>query len=81
MIMILAAIFMLARQRTLYIYNVAVASAVILGVIEYIYISDYRFELKNSELREQSGKYGKSVDGISSVYPQYAPVPRRIRVL
>lgn len=65
MIMILAAIFMLTRQRTLYIYNVAVASAVILGVIEYIYISDYRFELKNSELREQSGKYGDTVDGIS----------------
>lgn len=65
MIMVLAAIFMFVRQRTLYIYNVAVSSAVIIGTIEYVYISEYRSQMKNSEIREQSVKYGKSVDGIS----------------
>lgn len=65
MIMTLAAIFMLTRQRVLYIYNVAVSSAVVMSVIEYIYISDYRFEIKNTEIRGQSVRYSKSVDGIS----------------
>lgn len=65
MIMVLAAIFMLTRQRILYIYNVTVSSVVVLSVIEYIYISDYRFEMKNTEIRDQSVKYSKSVDGIS----------------
>lgn len=65
MIMVLAAIFMLTRQRILYIYNVAISSIVIMGVIEYIYISDFRFEQQNSEVRGQSVKYSKSVEGIS----------------
>lgn len=65
MIMVFAAIFMLTRQRILYIYDVSVASAVAMCVLEYIYISDYSSELKNSEVRDQSLKYGKSVDGIS----------------
>ncbi|WP_407384061.1 HD-GYP domain-containing protein [Ruminococcus sp.] len=65
MIMTLAAILMLLRQRTLYIYNVSVSSAVIIAVIEYIYIREYRLELKNSEVRVQSVKYSESVNSIS----------------
>ena len=65
MIMVLAAIFMITRQRIMYIYNVTISSLVIMGVIEYIYISDLRFEQQNSEVRGQSIKYSKSVEGIS----------------
>ena len=65
MIMVLAAIFMITRQRILYIYNVTISSFVIMGVIEYIYISEYRFEQKNRVVRGQSIKYSKSVEGIS----------------
>jgi HD-GYP domain-containing protein (c-di-GMP phosphodiesterase class II) len=36
-----------------------------MGVIEYIYISEYRFEQKNRVVRGQSIKYSKSVEGIS----------------
>ena len=65
MIMVLAAIFMITRQRILYIYNVTISSIVIMCVLEYIYIRDFRQEKQNSDVRLQSTKYSKSVEGIS----------------
>lgn len=65
MIMVLATVFMVTRQRILYIYNVAVSSVVIMCVIEYIFIVDYRFEQKNGEVHEQSVRYSDTVENIS----------------
>lgn len=65
MMLLFAGILLLSRQRVLYIYNIATSTAVMLGVIEYIYIADYRFELNNSQLRNQSSHYGSSVNNIS----------------
>ena len=65
MMLLFAGILLISRQRVLYIYNIAISTAVILGAIEYIYIADYRFEIKNSRLRAQSSHYGSSVNYIS----------------
>ncbi|WP_405356922.1 HD domain-containing phosphohydrolase [Ruminococcus sp.] len=65
MVMVLAAIFMSTRQRFLYIYNVTISSIVIMCVLEYIYIHDFRQEQQTIDVRDQSVKYSKSVEGIS----------------
>lgn len=65
MVMVLAAIFMSTRQRFLYIYNVTISSIVIMCVLEYIYIHDFRLEQQTIDVRDQSVKYSKSVEGIS----------------
>lgn len=60
-----AGVLLISRLRVLYIYTVAVSTFVVGSVLEYIYINDYRFLMKNSEIREQSVKYGNSVELIS----------------
>lgn len=62
---LLAAFLLLFRQRNLYIFTVAIPTVVLLSVMEYIYISEYRFKLKNSELSEHSHRYTEEVDYIS----------------
>ncbi|MBQ9680559.1 MAG: HD domain-containing protein [Ruminococcus sp.] len=63
--LLIAGLLLVSRQRVLYIYNIAISAVVMLCVVEYIYISDYRFEKKNSQLRAESNRYSGSVDGIS----------------
>ena len=60
-----AGILLISRLKVLYIYTVAVSSVVVGSVLEYIYIHDYRFVMKTSELREQTVIYGNSVEYIS----------------
>ncbi len=60
-----AGVLLISRLRALYIYTVAISTFVVGCVLEYIYIHDYRFTLKNSDFREQSVKYGNSVELIS----------------
>ena len=60
-----AGILLISRLRVLYIYTVAISTIVVGSVLEYIYIHDYRFAMKNRELKEQSIKYGNSVEIIS----------------
>lgn len=60
-----AGVLLISRLRVLYIYTVAISTVVVGTVLEYIYIHDYRFLIKNSEIREQSVKYGNSVELIS----------------
>ena len=62
---VLAAVLLLQRSVSLYIYNVAVPTLVVSGVIGYIYFVTYRFERKNAELYHQSKRYGNSVENIS----------------
>lgn len=65
MMMLLAGVFLMARQRVLYRYTVAVPTLVIACVMEYIYITDYRFKLKNSKLQSETSRYGEMVDNVS----------------
>lgn len=60
-----AGILLITRLRVLYIYTVAVSTFVVGCVLEYTYLHDYRFAMKNSDFREQSVRYGNSVDLIS----------------
>ena len=60
-----AGVLLMSRLRILYIYTVGVSTFVVGCVLEYTYIHDYRFAMKNSDLREQSVKYGNSVELIS----------------
>ena len=60
-----AGVLLISRLRVLYIYTVAISTFVVGSVLEYIYIRDYRFAMKNSDLQEQSVKYGNSVELIS----------------
>lgn len=60
-----AGILLISRLKVLYIYTVAISTLVVGTVLEYTYIHDYRFLMKNSEIREQSVKYGNSVELIS----------------
>ncbi len=60
-----AGVLLITRLRVLYIYTVAVSTLVVGSVLEYVYIHDYRFMMKNEDLREQSFKYGNSVELIS----------------
>lgn len=60
-----AGVLLFSRLRVMYIYTVALSTLVVASVLEYIYITDYRFLMKNSEIREQSVKYGNSVELIS----------------
>lgn len=54
---LIAALLLISRQRMLYIFNVAGASLVVAGVLEFIFIQEYRFEKKNRELHVQSTRY------------------------
>lgn len=65
MMMLLAGIFLMARQPVLYRYTIAVPTLVIACVMEYIYITDYRFKLKNSKLQSETSRYGEMVDNVS----------------
>ena len=65
LMMIFAGILLISRMRVLYIYTVAFSTFVVGCVLEYIYINDYRFTLKNRDFREQSVRYGNSVELIS----------------
>lgn len=65
LIAVFAAILLVTRQRVLYMYNVAISTFVVAGVMEYIYIAEYRFEMKNKELRTQSARYEASVEQVS----------------
>ena len=60
-----AGVLLISRLRVLYIYTVAISTFVVGCVLEYIYIHDHRFMMKNSEFREQSVRYGTSVELIS----------------
>ena len=66
LIALFAAILLAARLRVLYMYNVAISTFVVAGVMEYIYIADYRFDQKNRELREQSTVYENTVEQVSA---------------
>ena len=65
LMILFAGVLMMTRLRALYIYTVAISTFVVGCVLEYTYIRDYRFLRKNSEIREQSIKYGYSVELIS----------------
>lgn len=65
LIALFAAVLLAFRLRVLYMYNVAVSTFVVAGVMEYIYIADYRFDRKNRELRAQSAGYDKIVERVS----------------
>ena len=65
MMIFFAGVLLISRLRILYIYTVAISTFVVGCVLEYIYIHDYRFAMKNSDFREQSVKYGNSVELIS----------------
>ena len=65
MAILLAGIFLLIRQRVLYIYTVALPTLVLAGVMEYIFVAEYRFNKKNRELHDEASVYGDSVDSIS----------------
>ena len=65
LMILFAGILLINRFRVMYIYTVAVSTFVVGCVLEYIYIHDYRFAQKNSGFREQSVRYGDSVDLIS----------------
>ena len=65
LMILFAGILLISRLRVLYIYTVAIPTFVVGAVLEYIYINDYRSMMKNSEIREQSVRYGNSVDLIS----------------
>ena len=65
LMIVVAGLLMINRLRDLYMYTVATSTFVVVCVLEYIYIHDYRFELKNKEYREQSYRYGNSVELIS----------------
>lgn len=60
-----AGVLLISRLRVLYIYTVAISTLVVGSVLEYIYIQDFQFLMKNSEIRDQSVKYGNSVELIS----------------
>lgn len=60
-----ATVLLISRQRFLYIYNVAGATFVAAGVLEFIFIQDYRFEKKNRELNVQSSRYENYVQYIA----------------
>ncbi|MBQ3866322.1 MAG: HD domain-containing protein [Clostridia bacterium] len=62
---LLAGVLLIGRLRVLYAYTVATSSFVVGCVLEYTYIHDYRSAIQNSGLREQSVKYGNSVELIS----------------
>ena len=61
----LAGFMLLFRFRALYQYTVAVPTLVVACIMEYIYIADYRYQRKNSKLRENTEGYGATVDNIS----------------
>ena len=65
LMIIFAGVLLISRLRVLYIYTVAFSTFVVGSVLEYIYIHDYRFAMKNKEFKEQSVKYGSTVDIIS----------------
>ncbi len=65
LMMLLAGVFLMARQRVLYRYTIAVPTLVIACIMEYIYITDYRFKLKNSKLQSETSRYGEMVDNVS----------------
>ena len=65
-LMLLASgLLLYARFRALYLYSVIVPALVIAAVMEYIFITDYRYSRKNRELRDQTSHYGDTVDNIS----------------
>lgn len=61
----IAAALLISRQRVLYIYNITVATFVVAGVLEFVFIQEYSFEKKNRELSFQSGRYESYVGYIS----------------
>lgn len=63
---IIAAVFLIFRERELYIYNIVVSTFVVAGVLEFIFIQDYRFEKKNRSLSVQSSRYESYVQYISA---------------
>ena len=65
LMILFAGILLINRFRVMYIYTAAVSTFVVGCVLEYTYIHDYRFAQKNSGFREQSVRYGNSVDLIS----------------
>ena len=62
---VFAGVLLMTRQRTLYIYDAAVSTVVVGGVLEYIYVHDYRFEKKNRAMSVQSTRYESYVRYIS----------------
>ncbi len=57
--------FLFTRNLKMYLFTLSVPSFVVVGVLAYIFISDYRYKNKNSELRKETMRYGDSVDNIS----------------
>ncbi len=65
MTILLAGILIVNRQRVLYIYSVTFPVMVVGGMLEYIYIADYRYRKKNRELQAHTTRYSSSVEGVS----------------
>lgn len=63
---LLAGVFLLTRAQSMYAYAIAIPTLVIIGVLEYMNIADYRYRQKNSDLQEQTLRYGESVENLST---------------
>ena len=61
-----AGLFLIFRVNSLYAYAITIPTLVLIGVIEFINISEYRYMQKNSDLQEQTLRYGESVEHISN---------------
>ena len=61
----IAAVLLITRQRSLYIYNIVGSAFVVASVLEFIFVQDYRFEKKNRSLNVQSTRYESYVQYIS----------------
>ena len=62
---LLAGIFLIARIDNIYVHLIAIPTGVICCVMEYIHINNYKYKKANSEIREQTNRYGSSVKNIS----------------
>ncbi len=62
----LSGLFLLLRAHSMYNYAISVPTLVVIGVLEYINIADYRYNQKNSDFQEQTLRYGESVENIST---------------
>ncbi len=62
---LLAGMFLMLRANSMYAYAVSLTTLVVVGTLEYFNIAYFRYNRKNSDLQEQTLRYGDSVNDIS----------------
>lgn len=65
LIIVISGFYMISRNASMYTFTVSVPALVVAGTLGYIFISDYRYSEKNSEIQKETLRYGDSIDNIS----------------